>query len=111
MQTLASCISRGFDAYYVGLPFWGLASTVCGYLWFRSGISALVATFGVISSAQFVITAFAYLIFPGFANTVGLWWFDVPMVMFELAIGSWLLFKGLGTSGTAGPDLAQRAPA
>jgi hypothetical protein len=108
LQTLARLhLVAGFDAYYVGLPFWGLASTVCGYLWFKSRyVPRALAAFGVISSAWCVICAFAYLVSPGFANVVGLSWFDVPMVMFEMAIGFWLLFKGLGPSGMAGPDNA-----
>ena len=37
LQTLARLqLSSGYDAYYVGLPFWGLASTVCSYLWLKS---------------------------------------------------------------------------
>jgi hypothetical protein len=35
LQTLAR-LHISIDAYYVGLPFWGLASTVCSYLWFKS---------------------------------------------------------------------------
>jgi hypothetical protein len=53
LQTLARLhITSSYDAYYVGLPFWGLASTVCGYLWFKSRyIPRALAAFGVISSA------------------------------------------------------------
>jgi len=29
-------LSTRFEQYYVGLLFWGLASAVCGYLWFKS---------------------------------------------------------------------------
>ena len=37
LQTLARLhIAASYDAYYVGLPFCGLASTVCSYLWFKS---------------------------------------------------------------------------
>ncbi len=108
LQTLARLhIAASFDAYYVGLPFWGLASTICSYLWFKSRyIPRSLAAFGVISSAWCVICAFAYLISPNFQNTVGLSWFDMPMVIFEIAIGFWLLFKGVGPSGMAEPDKA-----
>lgn len=101
LQTLARLqIVAGFDAYYAGLPFWGLASTACSYLWFKSRyIPRSLAAFGVISSAWCVFCAFAYLIAPHFANTVGLSWFDVPMVIFEIAVGCWLLFKGLAIDG------------
>src|ERR1700693_1289693 len=37
LQTMAKLyLSARFDQYYVGLLFWGLASTVCSYLWFKS---------------------------------------------------------------------------
>jgi hypothetical protein len=97
LQTLARLhLTANFDAYYVGLPFWGLASTVCGYLWFKSRyIPRGLAAFGVLSSAWCVICAFAFIVFPHFDATVNLYWFDVPMTFFELALGAWLLFKGL----------------
>src|SRR6266567_4557515 len=38
LQVLARLqIAASFDDYYVGLPFFGLAATICGYLWFKSG--------------------------------------------------------------------------
>ena len=101
LQTLARLHLVGsFDAYYVGLPFWGLASTVCSYLWFKSGyIPRSLAAFGVIASSWCVICSFAYLISPNFQNTIGLSWFDMPLVIFEMSIGLWLLLKGLRPPG------------
>jgi len=97
LQTLARLhITSAWDAYYVGLPFWGFASAVCSYLWFQSRyIPRALAAFGVLSSAWCVLCAFAYLISPNFQDTVGLSWFDMPMVLFEMSLGIWLLFKGL----------------
>ena len=108
LQTLARLhLGANFDAYYVGLPFWGLASTVCSYLWFKSRyIPRALAAFGVISSAWCVICAFAFIVFPNFDATVNAYWFDVPMVIFEMALGLWLLFKGLRPAGMAEPDNA-----
>ena len=105
LQTLARLhIATGYDAYYVGLPFWGLASTVCSYLWCKSGyIPRALAAFGVISSAWSVICAFAFIVFPHFDATVNASWFDLPMVIFEMALGCWLLFKGLSLCGMAQP--------
>ena len=38
LQVLARLqIAANFDDYYVGLPFFGLAATICSYLWLRSG--------------------------------------------------------------------------
>ena len=103
LQTLARLhLSSSYDAYYVGLPFWGLASTVCSYLWFRSRyIPRLLAAFGMISSAWCVFCAFAFILFPHFSATVNASWFDVPMVLFEMVLGLWLLFKGLSPSARA----------
>ncbi len=105
-------IAASFDAYYVGLPFWGLASTVCSYLWFKSRfIPRALAAFGVVSSAWCVMCAFAFIVLPHFDRTVNAYWFDSPMAIFEMALGLWLLFKGLRPSGTTEPDRAQAGAA
>ena len=108
LQTLARLhIAASYDAYYVGLPFWTLASTVCSYLWFKSRyIPRALSAFGVISSAWCVMCAFAFIVFPNFQNTVHPMWFDMPMVIFEMTLGFWLLFKGLSPSRTAEPEKA-----
>jgi hypothetical protein len=108
LQALARLhLAANFDAYYVGLPFFALASTVCSYLWLKSNyIPKGLAAFGVISSAWCVLCAFAFLIFPGFAKPVDPYWFDSPMAIFELVVSFWLLFKGLRPPGIAEPVLA-----
>jgi len=97
LQILARLnIAANFDDYYVGLPFFGLAATVCAYLWLRSGyIPKTLAAFGLIASAWCVICAFVFLIFPHFNKVVNDYWFDSPMAIFELVLSFWLLFKGL----------------
>jgi hypothetical protein len=106
LQALAKLhLDAGYEAYYIGLPFWTLASTVCSYLWFKSRyVPRALAAFGMAASAWCVFCAFAFLISPNFQNTVHPGWFDIPMVIFEMALGLWLLFKGLSPSGLAGPD-------
>jgi hypothetical protein len=105
LQTLARLhLATSYDAYYIGLPFWGLASTVSSYLWFKSRyIPKAVAAYGVISSAWCVICAFTFIVFPDFDKTVNANWFDLPMTIFEMTLGSWLLFKGLTPPGIAAP--------
>jgi hypothetical protein len=101
-------LAANFDAYYVGLPFFALAATVCSYLFLKSNyIPKSLAAFGVISSAWCVVCAFIYLIFPGFAKPVDPYWFDSPMALFELALSFWLIFKGLRPPGAAEPNPAQ----
>ena len=95
-------LAANFDDYYVGLPFFGLAATVCGYLFLKSNyVPRGLAIFGIISSAWCVLCAFIYLIYPGFAKPVDPYLFDSPMALFELALGFWLLFKGLRSAKTA----------
>jgi uncharacterized protein DUF4386 len=97
LQALARLhLAANFDDYYIGLPFFGLAATVCSYLWFKSGyIPKALAAFGVISSAWCVICAFIFLVFPHFNKIVNDYWFDSPMAIFEMVLSFWLLFKGI----------------
>ncbi len=97
LQVLARLsVASIFDDYYVGLPFFSLAATVCAYLWVKSNyIPRPLAIFGLISSAWCAVCAFIFLIFPNFDETVNAYWFDSPMAIFEIALGFWLLFKGL----------------
>lgn len=110
LQTLSKLhLSSSWDAYYVGLPFWGLASTVCSYLLFKSRyIPRALAAFGIISSVWCVFCAFTYLIFPEYGETVHIGLFDVPLVIFEMSLGFWLLFKGLRPSRMAQPNLTNQ---
>jgi hypothetical protein len=100
LQTLARLhLAASFDDYYAGLPFFGLAATVCACLWLKSNyIPKGLALFGVISSAWCVICAFVFLIFPHFNKIVNDYVFDSPMALFELTLSFWLLFKGLRPS-------------
>lgn len=97
LQALARLsVAANFDDYYVGLPFFGLAATLCAYLWLKSNyIPKGLAVFGLISSAWCVLCAFVFLIFPHFNQVVNDYLFDTPMALFELAVSFWLLFKGL----------------
>ena len=104
LQALAKLsISSGFDTYYVGLLFFGLASTIYGVLWFKSRyVPRALATFGVVASAWAVFCTIVFYIYPDFAKVVNLWWFDTPLGLFEIVTGFWLLFMGVRPSGMAG---------
>jgi len=97
LQALARLdLASSYDYYYVGLLFGALASTVCGYLWFKSRyIPRSLAVFGMVSSAFCVACTFVFYIFPDFEKIVNLWWFDTPMSIFDIVLGFWLIFKGL----------------
>jgi hypothetical protein len=92
-----------WDMYYIGLAFWALSSTVLGWLWLKSKyIPAGLASFGIVASAWGVFCAFAYLNDPGFANVVHVDLFDVPLLLFEIALSLWLLVKGLRPAAMLG---------
>ncbi|MFL6590031.1 MAG: DUF4386 domain-containing protein [Chthoniobacterales bacterium] len=108
LQALARVTIAGtFDDYYVGLPFFSLALTICGYLWLKSNyIPRSLSWFGIISSGWCVICAFVYLLFPAFAKPVNPYWFDSPMALFEVILSFWLLFKGLRSGSSFEPASA-----
>ena len=113
LQALARVqLAGSFDDYYVGLPFFGLAATVCAWLWLKSSyIPKGLAIFGVISSAWCVLCAFLFLVFPNFNKIVNDYIFDSPMAIFELVVSVWLLFKGLQPSMMAtAPHQVEYAP-
>ncbi len=96
LPVLARLYLSGFDQYYVGLFFWSMASAVGACLWFKSRhIHRALAMFGILASAWCVGCTIALFISPGFSKTVNLWWFDVPMVLFEIILSLLLLFRGL----------------
>src|SRR5437660_11522946 len=97
LQALARVqIAGSFDDYYVGLPFFGLAATVCAWLWLKSNyIPRGLSIYGFVASAWCVFCAFAYLIFPNFNKIVNDYIFNSPMALFELIVSVWLLVKGL----------------
>jgi Domain of unknown function (DUF4386) len=106
LQALARAqIAASFDDYYVGLPFFGLAATVCAWLWLKSNyIPRGLAIFGFVASAWCVLCAIVYLIFPEFNKIVNDYIFDSPMALFELIVSIWLLFKGIRTPNPGEAD-------
>jgi uncharacterized Tic20 family protein len=102
-------LAASFDQYYVGLLFWGLASTICCYLWLRSRyIPRALSVFGLLSSLWAIFCTSAFILKPDFTNVVNLWWFDSPIGLFEAGLSFWLLFKGLVPSAAiARPELSE----
>ena len=41
------------------------------------------------------VCTFAYLLMPAFSRIVNLWFFDTPMLLFDIVLSFWLLFRGL----------------
>ena len=86
----------GWDLYYVGLVFWALSSTLFALLWLRSRyIPAVLAVFGLLSSAWCLFCAIAYIAVPDFSTVVNVWLFDTPMAVFYIVLSVRLLLRGL----------------
>lgn len=108
LQALARLAIGAHDAAYnVGLVFAGLRSTTFCYLWFKSGfIPKPLAAWGLFASFLMGVCAFAFIIFPELAKIVPVEIYGGPIFVFELTMGFWLLFKGLGSSGMTGLNTA-----
>jgi hypothetical protein len=84
------------SAYGVGLLLFGLGSPVFCYLWLKSGyIPKALALWGLVASAWIGVCAFAFIVFPELEKVITIGYFGGPIFLFELAIGSLLLFKGI----------------
>ena len=81
--------------YLIGLVFFGLGSTVSAYLWFKSHyIPRGLAALGIFASLLVAIVTLAIMVFPGLA-TVAIPIYFAPIFIFEVALGLWLLIKGI----------------
>src|SRR5687767_7429563 len=83
-------------AYNLGLMLFGLGSPVFCYLWLKSGyIPKALAGLGIISSVVVAICAFTFIIFPEAGKVVTVAFYGGPILLFEIAIGLWLVTKGV----------------
>jgi len=101
LQALARIYIGAHGAgYNVAEMFLGLGSTVFSYLWFKSRyIPRALAAWGVFSSLLVATCTFASIIFPRFQD-MSFPSCYVPIAIFELTMGVWLLLKELRPSGT-----------
>jgi hypothetical protein len=97
LQALVKLNTSGaFDEYYVGLAFWSVSATAIGWLWLKSGyIPRSLALFGLCSAAWCALCTLTYIANPAVTEIVNLWWFDMPLAIFDIVLSFWLLFKGL----------------
>lgn len=104
LQALARLSIAAYSAgYTVGLVLFGLGSTLFSYLWFKSNyIPRALAALGVFGSLLVATGSFAFIIFPSVAKILLPGYF-VPIFVFEVTMGFWLLLKGLRPSRIAEP--------
>lgn len=104
LQALARLSIAAYGAgYAVGLVLFGLGSTLFSYFWFKSNyIPRALAALGVFGSLLVATGSFAFIIFPSVAKILLPGYF-VPIFVFEVTMGFWLLLKGLRPSRIAEP--------
>jgi hypothetical protein len=73
-------------------------------------IPRALAAFGILTSAWAAACTLCLFVSPDFAKVVDLTWFDVPMVLFEVALGVWLLSRGLRVAALAPTDAGAVPP-
>ncbi|HEV2133688.1 MAG TPA: DUF4386 domain-containing protein [Terracidiphilus sp.] len=97
LQALAALrLASGWDAYYIGLTFYGLSSLVLGFLFLQSRyVPRIVAWWGMLASFFEMTCAFAYLNDRGFGAVISANWYEMPVVAFELSVSIWFLTRGL----------------
>jgi hypothetical protein len=108
LQALARLsIAAHSDAYNVGLLFFGFGSPVFCYLWLKSGyVPRALAAWGMLASLLVGACAFAFIVSPELRRVVTVGYYGGPIFAFELAMGCWLLFRGLRPSLAARDDRA-----
>jgi len=83
-------------AYTVCLIFAGLRSTAFCSLWVKSRlVPRALAVWGIAASALMGACAFSFVVFPELANAIPFGLYGAPIFLFELTMGSWLVWKGL----------------
>jgi Domain of unknown function (DUF4386) len=99
LQALARLfVSTHGAGYRIGGIFFGLGSTVFSYLLFKSRyIPRALAAWGIFSSLLVLTSLFAILIFPDYLKVLTPGYY-LPIIIFEVTTGLWLLVKGVSAS-------------
>lgn len=81
--------------YQAGFLFLGLGSLLFSWLWWRSRwVPRALAALGVFASALLAAGSLALIAAPSFARPFGMAYM-MPMGLYELALGLWLLLRGV----------------
>jgi len=97
LQALAGLqVASGWDAYYIGLTCYATASVVFSYLFFKSHyIPRVLGLFGIVASLFEGVCGFVYLVDRSFGAIVSVNWYEMPVMLFEVAASIWILVRGL----------------
>jgi len=95
VPALANLFLTGHDTYYVGLLFWALGAATGSYLWFISRyVPRALAVFGLIASSWCIVCTLIFYVYPNVERVLN-WWFDTPLLLFEMTLSVWLVWKGI----------------
>lgn len=82
--------------YGTGLLFAGLGSAMFCYLWYRSRyVPRLLAAWGMLASLLLAARELGAVLSPAVGRIITIEYYGGPIFVFELAMGGWLLIKGL----------------
>ncbi len=85
----------------IGFVFLGFGSAVFSYVWLQSRyIPRALAPWGIFASLLLALVSLAILIFPRVYAALGMSYM-LPMGLYEVGLGLWLLIKGLKPSSGA----------
>ena len=93
-------LARAFLSMYgiglsIGFVFLGLGSAVFSYGWLKSGyIPRALAYLGIFASLLLTVMTLVTMVFPAVWARIGMAYM-MPMGLFEVGLGLWLLIKGL----------------
>lgn len=96
--------ARAFLSMYgiglsIGFVFLGLGSAVFSYVWLKSQyIPKALAILGIFGSLLLTIMTLVTLVFPRVYEVLGMSYM-MPMGLYEVGLGLWLLIKGLRAPG------------
>jgi hypothetical protein len=79
----------------IDFVFFGLGSAVFSYLWFKSRyMPQALSALGIFGSLMLAVGGLAKMVFPSLADVLGLT-YAMPLGIFEISLGLWLLFRGV----------------
>ena len=96
LQALAySSLSVHGSSFSIGFTFLGLGSTIFACLWLKSSyVPKVIALWGVIASILMAAISMLSIVVPSVTAALGLIYM-MPLAVFEIGIGAWLLIRGL----------------
>jgi len=98
LQALARAVLAMYGTgLSIGFVFLGLGSAVFSYVWLKSGyIPRALALLGIFASLLLTIMTLVTMVYPRVYEVLGMTYM-MPMFLYEVGLGLWLLVKGLRT--------------